>query len=243
MIRRCMESWEKVMPDFEVKHWTLNDVKDLDVPFLKEALECEKWAFAADYTRLYALYTMGGIYLDTDVEVFKNFSPLLNHKAFIGRENSYHMKKNMMMTFLTSHCMGAEKGHPYIKACLDYYKGRHFITSPETWLPDNLKYDQRTLPFIQSEIGELQGYSPSRRIRGIQIFGEGVYVYPYYYFDCHNRKKESYCKHLAMGSWRNRVIGDEKKSLKERIKPAAADLVFRISGRTGLFKLKDAPKK
>ncbi|MCH5229173.1 MAG: hypothetical protein J1F12_04160 [Muribaculaceae bacterium] len=238
-IKKCIDSWHKVMPEYEYRLWDMNAIKDIDSAFLKEALECKKWAFASDFTRLYALYNYGGIYLDTDVEVYKKFNALLNHKAFIGRENSHHVAHKIMISHLTSHCMGAKEGHPFIKACLDYYEGRHFIQSQQNWLPDNLKYDQTTLPFIQTEIATLQGYRPARKYHGIQVFGDDVHVYPYSYFDCHHRKKETYCKHFAMGSWRSRgnKIQDSKIYSEGRLR--GADMLFNLSSRLGFMIVKD----
>ena len=50
--------------------------------FIKEAFKAKKYAFCADYIRIYAFYTMGGIYLDSDVFVYKAFDPFLKHKSF-----------------------------------------------------------------------------------------------------------------------------------------------------------------
>ena len=63
-IRQCMDSWEKVMPDYEIKLWNMEtfDVSSAPV-YVQEAVKARKWAFAADYIRMYALYTEGGIYL------------------------------------------------------------------------------------------------------------------------------------------------------------------------------------
>ena len=52
------------------------------VPYVKEAFEARKWAFAADYIRMYALYTQGGIYLDSDVVLLKKFDDFLDN-AFL----------------------------------------------------------------------------------------------------------------------------------------------------------------
>lgn len=239
LIENCIASWKMYMPEYEFRLWDYQSIKDIDNPFLREALECRKWAFAADFTRLFALFHHGGIYLDTDVEVFKSFDLLLKNKAFIGRENSYHISHKVMISHLSSHCMGAEAGHSFIKACLDYYKSRHFILSKENWLPDNLKYDQTTLPNIQMEIAKLLGYSPARKIRGIQEFGDDVKVYPYQYFDCHDRKKISYCKHWAMGSWRGRTANPFDPSAKFRFRTKLADILFRINDRAGFLMVKD----
>lgn len=50
--------------------------------WVRQAYERKKYAFAADYIRLYALVTEGGIYLDSDVEVLKTFDDLL-HLPFL----------------------------------------------------------------------------------------------------------------------------------------------------------------
>ena len=77
------------MPDYELKLW---DTHNFDIenstPYVKEAFANRKWAFVADYIRLYALYTEGGIYLDSDVKVLKSFDGFLHHKFFTSME--YH---------------------------------------------------------------------------------------------------------------------------------------------------------
>ena len=70
LIKKCMASWEKL--GYEIKEWNENNFDINYNEFTKEAYEKKKWAFVSDVIRLYALYTEGGIYMDTDVEVFKN---------------------------------------------------------------------------------------------------------------------------------------------------------------------------
>lgn len=73
LIKKCIESWKEKLPDYAIKKWDTTNFDVTSVPFVKEAYECKKWAFAADYIRLHALYTEGGIYLDSDVRVLKSF--------------------------------------------------------------------------------------------------------------------------------------------------------------------------
>ena len=79
-IRQCMDSWKKVMPDYEIKLWNMEtfDVSSAPV-YVQEAVKARKWAFAADYIRMYALYTEGGIYLDSDVKILKRFDDFLHY--------------------------------------------------------------------------------------------------------------------------------------------------------------------
>ena len=91
LAQKCIASWHKYMPDWDFKLWN-EDVFDVSiVPYTKEAYEAKKFAFVSDYVRLWALFKEGGLYLDTDVEVFKSFDDLLKYNAFAGFEGSKHM--------------------------------------------------------------------------------------------------------------------------------------------------------
>lgn len=117
-IARCISTWKKHLPDYEIMLW---DTKRFDVnstPWTKEAFEAKKYAFVADYIRFYAVYNYGGIYLDSDVEVLKSFDTLLSLPYFIGEE--------CLGTHLEVAVFGAEKGTRWVKDALDYYDGRHF---------------------------------------------------------------------------------------------------------------------
>ena len=203
LVQQCMATWKEILPDYEFVHWDYERISHIDNAFLREALAKKKWAFAADFIRIYALYNEGGIYLDTDVELYKSFDNLLNLRAFIGRENSYHVKRRRAVRYLTSHCMGAEPFHPFFKSCLDYYNGRHFVLSEEQWLPESLRFDVTILPLIQFEMAKIHNYNPSESIKGVQVIDEGVNIFPNDFFDPEKPTKNSYCRHLAMGSWRN----------------------------------------
>ena len=83
-IAKCIASWKKNLPDYEIMLW---DTKRFDLNssnWVKQAFEAKKYAFAADYIRFYALYNYGGVYLDSDVEVLKSFNPLLDLPYFVG---------------------------------------------------------------------------------------------------------------------------------------------------------------
>lgn len=218
-IQRCMDSWKRVMPDYEIIHWDMNRIKDLDAPFLREALAERKWAFAADYVRLYAVAHYGGIYLDTDVEVYKSFDPLLEHDCFIGRENSWHFANDQItVNYLSSHCFGAVKGHEFIKRTLAYYDSIHFKKSMDDNTPNLLRMDMTIIPYTQAVFAREYGYDWNLSANHLQKLDAGIVVYPSNHFDKHNDKEESYCKHLAAGSWREFELQSDTITFSYKIK-------------------------
>ncbi|MET4692681.1 glycosyltransferase family 32 protein [Endozoicomonas lisbonensis] len=86
-IRRCIASWNHNLPDYELCLWNEDTFDISSNKFVESAYKNKKYAFVSDYVRMLALHQEGGIYLDTDVEVFKSFNPLLTSDFFIGLEN------------------------------------------------------------------------------------------------------------------------------------------------------------
>ena len=77
-IRKCMESWARMLPDYELVLWDAEKAYSTGIPWVRDALEQRRWAFASDAVRLYALYSQGGIYLDTDVDALKLLNGISN---------------------------------------------------------------------------------------------------------------------------------------------------------------------
>ncbi len=88
LTKKCIESWKKYLPDYEIIKWNEENVNLDECPFIKDAYDNKMWAFVADYARTKALNEMGGIYFDTDVEVIKKIDSLLEDEAFLGVEDS-----------------------------------------------------------------------------------------------------------------------------------------------------------
>ncbi|MDD3340956.1 MAG: glycosyltransferase [Bacilli bacterium] len=88
MGEKCLKSWKKYLPDFEIIKWSEENIDLEECPFIKGAYENKKWAFMADYARAKALKEYGGIYFDTDMEVTKDISHLFEHATFLGIEDS-----------------------------------------------------------------------------------------------------------------------------------------------------------
>lgn len=118
LIQFCIDTWKKVLPDYEIILWDTKRFDINSVAWVKEAFEAKKYAFAADYIRLYAVYTEGGIYLDSDVEMLKPFNDLLKNKAFIGFEAATGS--------IEAAIFGGEKGCIWCKEAMNFYHKHHF---------------------------------------------------------------------------------------------------------------------
>lgn len=122
-IKRCIDSWKKFLPDFEWIKWDAEMALATNIPWVQQAIEQKRWAFAADAVRLYALYTEGGIYLDTDVEVLRSFDELLKQPYLFGYENGSKR--------IEAATMGCEAGFAPVKAALDFYQKKDFNYSED----------------------------------------------------------------------------------------------------------------
>lgn len=135
-LQKCMLSWEKHLTDYKFMLWDLNRFNINSSKWVKEAFEAKKYAFAADYIRLYAIYNYGGIYLDMDIEVLKPFEELLDNPYFIGFEEANGIEAAVL---------GFDKESPIIKDCLAYYDSKSFIK-------DNSEMETQVLPQIMMSI-------------------------------------------------------------------------------------------
>ena len=117
--QKCINSWKKHLPDYEIVLWNEKNFDISQNQFVKQAYEQRKFAFVSDYVRLYVLYKYGGIYMDTDVEVVKPFGDLLDNRAFTGNED---------VNNCVTGTMGSEKNHPWIKLLLNHYEKSVFLT-------------------------------------------------------------------------------------------------------------------
>ncbi len=112
-VKKCIETWRNICPDFEIKEWNESNYDINNNSFIQKAYKDKKWAFVSDYARLDILYQYGGIYLDTDVEVLKNLSPLCEFKAYMGFENDELVNDGQGF--------GCEAGNQIIREMMDYY--------------------------------------------------------------------------------------------------------------------------
>ncbi|MDV7187321.1 glycosyltransferase [Lutibacter sp. TH_r2] len=113
VIKKCIVSWEEKLPDYEIKKWDETNTPFEKLPFLRLLYKQKKWSFITDFMRLYSIYTEGGIYLDTDIEILKDFGKLLKEKSFVGFQSGLDTKYP-----LNSAVIGAEKGNLFVLDCI-----------------------------------------------------------------------------------------------------------------------------
>lgn len=142
-LQSYIDNWKKVMPNYTVKKWDFSIFDKESSIWVSQAFDNKKYAFAADYIRLYAVYNEGGFYLDSDVEVLKSFDPFLHLKTVIGWE--YNKIGLEIAAF------GAEKNQKWLGDCLEYYRDKPFINADGT-------FNMKTLPLIIEETLKEKGY-------------------------------------------------------------------------------------
>lgn len=156
-IKRCFESWKVYLPDYKVMRWDETNFDISNAPlFVRQAYEARKWAFAADFIRCSVLYQYGGVYLDTDVEVRKPLDEFLNNGLFISTQVfSVDISKNKKSTVtnLSIGVIGCEKGHPYIKKCMDTISESSFYNNDGTPNTKVINYTMSSI--LQNEYGFL----------------------------------------------------------------------------------------
>lgn len=117
MAQRCIASWKKYCPDYEIIEWNESNFDLNCCDYVREAYEAKKWAFVSDVARLYAIVTHGGIYMDTDVEVLKPLDDILQYEAVSGFEAEDRIPTGLM---------ACEAGQPLFSELLHDYDNAHF---------------------------------------------------------------------------------------------------------------------
>ena len=83
---KCIESWKKYFPDYEIKEWNESNYDVNSILYTKQAYAAKKYAFVSDYARIDILHRYGGIYLDTDVEIIRPLEDIIEHGPYMGFE-------------------------------------------------------------------------------------------------------------------------------------------------------------
>lgn len=183
-LQKCKESWKRFCPDYEIIEWN-EDNYDIDRhPYMRQAYEAKAYGFVPDYARLDILYTEGGFYLDTDVEIKKNIDFLRFQEAFCGVE------KWQVLNF--GGLSGAVKGNSMVKRFLDAREKLVFCN------------DKYTCGFYDTKVALDCGYvidGTTQSVNGMNIYASD-YFHPYDYMSgLVNTTDNTYSVHWFNGGW------------------------------------------
>lgn len=160
---KCLASWEKYLPGYQIIRWDEGNFDVNSVPYTKESFQLKKYAFVSDYVIYKVLYDFGGIYMDTDVEVLKNLDQFLENEAFTGFEDEQMVAPGLIL--------GSMKGNLLIKDMMEIYQNSHFVNLDNTL---NLK----TGPQILTELLLNRGLEKKDEYQK----KSGLSIYPKEYF-------------------------------------------------------------
>lgn len=195
---KCIESWKKYMPDYEIKEWNEDNFDVNRIPYTAEAYRLKKYAFVSDYARFWILYNYGGLYFDTDVEIIKKMDRIVDAGPFIGCErisNPEEMPADLGVNAGLG--LGAPAGLPFFKTALDYYHQSHYLLADGSVSKEN----------VVTIVSDLLSERGLKNIPEIQEVA-GIKIYPKEYFcPLSNLSKElkitsnTYSIHWYDGTW------------------------------------------
>ena len=161
LIKKCIKSWNDVLSDYKIILWNEDNFDINSTIYTREAYEAKKYAFVSDYVRLYALLNYGGIYLDTDVEIIKNFDDFLSMPGFAGIEAGWIPACGVL---------GSEKDNVIIQEFFDFYKDRSFYN-------DLGEYDLTPNPCRFETILKKYGFKNKNEFQEVFVKGRRTFVF------------------------------------------------------------------
>lgn len=197
-VKQYMQTWRRVLKDFEIHEWNEQNFDLSAAPeYVKEAYRLKKYAFVSDYVRIYALKKYGGVYLDTDVEIIRDFSKYLENSDLVFGFESDRL--------LTTAFIASVPGHPLIETFEKFYWSQHFIM-------DDGSCDMTPINNRISELAVKWGLDLD--MDAYQELKDNIKVYPRDYFaafdiyNWHTKVTENtYAIHHMAASW----VGPKKK--------------------------------
>lgn len=214
--RKYIEGWKKILRGYEFVEWNEDNFPMQEFPFALQAYREGKYAFVSDAARVYALYNYGGIYLDTDVEVIRDFSECLDKgELILGFESG---GDNLMTAFLA-----AVPDHPVIEEMVRFYEKNDFCP------PDG---DCQSLAntILLTDLVKKRGLETNNCCQqlpeGIQVFSEEYFSAYELRYENRLRTENTYTVHHFSGSWMPLPIR-VKKVCKKAIRMCLGDRTLR----------------
>lgn len=168
--QKCIASWRKYLPDYEIKEWNEDNFDVNIIPYTKEAYEAKKYAFVSDYARFWILYNYGGLYFDTDVEVIKPMDDIIERGPFMGVEVVANEKETPQVA--PGLGLGVNPGNGLYKKMLEEYAHLSFIN-------EDGSLNQKTIVSYTTDILKMNGLKPSNELQKVSE----IWIYPVDYFN------------------------------------------------------------
>lgn len=202
---KCINSWKKYCPDYEIIEWNENNVDISQMPvYTRQAYEQKKWAFVSDYIRVWVVHNEGGLYFDTDVEAVRNFDSLLNEHSYFGFEDSGFVALGLGF--------GAEKGNIILKEILEQYDSRVFVK-------EDGSLDLTPSPAIITSVFLNRGLCKNNKLQSIDnvatVFPTEYFCPFGYYTGKLQRTSNTYSIHWFDASWQTE---EQRSEHLQRIK-------------------------
>lgn len=217
--KRCIESWKKHCPDYQIRRWSEKDVNLSENQYTREAYEARAWGFVPDYIRLWIIYTYGGIYLDTDVQIIRSFDSLLEQEAFAGMETPEYVALGLGF--------GAEKGNPLIKEHMELYEQEHFI-NPDGSL--NRKPSPQYTTALFSQHGFVAGRRTIQKLEHCTVYPPEFFCPKSFETGIVSITHSTYSIHHFDASWYSE---EEQVEKERRWKTARKDYLLHVPNRLG----------
>ena len=208
LAEKCIKSWKKYCPDYEIMEWNEGNFDLCDVPlYVHQAMDAERWAFVTDYVRLRALTEQGGVYMDTDVELVRPLDPFLKHQAFAGFESQKGIQTGLL---------ACEKDFPLFREFLRHYDHASFL------LPDGTP-DTTTNVQILTDLCLRKGLVGNDRLQtvaGLTIYPREVFCPVDFDTKVLQKTRKTVAIHWFSGSWQTE---EERQLLDAETKRLAAE--------------------
>ncbi|MBR5315095.1 MAG: glycosyl transferase [Clostridia bacterium] len=203
--KRYIESWKKYCPDYEIKEWNEDNFDVNCNEYVKQAYEARKFAFVSDYARVCALYTDGGIYMDTDVELLKSLDGFLDNMAFGCFESNNHVSTG----FLAS-----QKQGEWIGEIIRLYDGLKFIKEDGSY--DVTTNVERITELTVNKYGLVLG-NTCQDLGVVKIFTNDYFSTKDWDTGIINKTENSHAVHHFAGSWHSEKEKKEAERYRKKL--------------------------
>lgn len=194
-VLQAIESWKKIMPDWQIMEWNEKNWDVNQYPFARQMFDQKKWGYIADPIRFDVVNRFGGVYMDTDMLLHKPLDSLLTNTNVWGFQYDNNLHTGLF---------AGEKNSPLLIEILKMYKDEAYHDIHK------MIWTEVSNPVITRMFMEIY---PDFKLNGKkQIIGNGTtVVFPkdYFVYLSHN-KDANYAEHEFANSWGNARIGSRE---------------------------------